>query len=878
MKFLSTLLFTAISLQAVDFEKDIKPIFDEKCIKCHGPEKQKSDLRLDSRESILKGGDLGEPGAFPGHPEKSTIIEFISLDPDDDEIMPPKGDPLTKEQIALISQWIKEGAKMPQKEIKKDEKLWSLEPVVKPIIPVGEHNPVDAFLSAKLNEKGLNFSRQADPVILLRRLHIILTGILPSNEEKNSFLKSWIENSELAYKNKVEELLASKHFGERWAQHWLDSIRWAETSGSESNLYRRNAWQYRDYVIRSFNQDKPYTNFIKDQLAGDQTGYPRATGFLVSGPHVPPATVGQQPSAIAEARYDRLDQVMQTVGASMMGMTLGCARCHTHKFDPIKIKDYYALLANFQGLEFGIRRPELADRSHPIVNGKKIMDKIKAKRKELNKSTWREQWLDRYEAHFPGTTTKAIRLVPLDKKAILDEVEIINTKYQNIINEANISTNLKGNKAQPELLRDGEIGQFFAFRSEKISEKNPYIEFRFKNSIDIRYITFSRDRKAKNNTDFIVKDEWVSALNKYSIQFLNKAGKWQTIIANTAKMKLNDELQKLVAEHIEKGVQYEFIGRFKKPIVTHVLKRGSPAQPGAEVAPNGLSIITADLKMSSTTPDKERRLKFAEWLADAENPLTARVMVNRLWHHTFGNGIVSTLSDFGNAGAKPSHPALLNYLAAEFSENNWSTKHMLRLFVHSKAFKQDNKPKTTALKIDANSRFLWRFAPRRAEAEVIRDSILKLSNKLDTSIGGPSYRIHNEKKRYDLWEVIDNHSEHTWRRMIYQERMRGVDDRMFTAFDFPDCGQVLSKRPASTTPLQALNLMNSKFMLKQCDIIAESANDTNTEESIRKLYLTVYNRQPSELELTVCLKMMQTEDLRILARALLNSNEFIFIQ
>jgi len=299
---------------------------------------------------------------------------------------------------------------------------------------------------------------------------------------------------------------------------------------------------------------------------------------------------------------------------------------------------------------------------------------------------------------------------------------------------------------------------------------------------------------------------------------------------------------------------------------------------GTEVPPGPLTAITASLNMSSDTPDKERRMTFAKWLADSKNPLTARVMVNRIWYHTFGDGIVSTLSDFGNAGAKPSHPELLDYLASEFVEKNWSTKELLRSLVNSKAFKQASKPNAAALKLDAESRLLWRYAPRRAEAEVIRDSVLKLSDSLDMTLGGPSYRIHNIKKRYGMWKVVDNHSAATWRRMIYQERMRGVDDRMFTAFDFPDCGQVLSKRPASTTPLQALNLMNSKFMENQCEIIAKKVESNDPEQSIRKLFLLIYNRQPSEIELVMSKKILKVEKLSILCRAMLNSNEFIFIQ
>lgn len=871
------LLMASTSFAAVDFETQIKPIFDEHCIKCHGPEKQKSDLRLDSRASILKGGDLGEPGAHPGHPEKSTIIEFISLDPDDDEIMPPKGDPLSAEQIELISTWIKEGAQMTEKKIAKKEKLWSLKKVEKVAVPPGENNPVDAFLSAKLKEKNLKFSQQADPVVLLRRLHSILIGILPSPQEKDTFLAQWVDNPEKAYSAKVEELLASKHYGERWAQHWLDAIRWAETSGSESNLYRNRSWEYRDYVVRSFNEDKPYKNFIIDQLAGDKTGNPRATGFMVAGPHVPPATVGQQPSAIAEARYDRLDQTMQTVGASMMGMTLGCARCHTHKFDPIKIGDYYAMLANFQDLEYGIRKPELPAHTGPAIQEAKYNKLIRDHRKSLKLKSWKETWHDRYEAHIPRENVKAIRITTLGGDMAFDEMEVFDQTYKNHMPQAKLSTTLESDKNNVEFLRDGQVGYFFAFKG-KTKGKSAELLIEFDSAIKLQSISFSKDRKAKLNTSYLTPEKWMTELAKYKIEYQDSKGQWHVGIKNTKTEKDVAELNELIAKRLKYGVQHEFLGRFIDPVVTHILKRGSPNTPGAEVAPNSLAVITPTLNMTSQTPGPERRLTFAKWLADEENPLTARVMVNRLWYHTFGNGIVSTLSDFGNAGTKPSHPELLDFLASEFVENNWSTKDMLRLFVSSRAFKQDNKPKGEALRVDAGNLLLWRYAPKRADAEIIRDSILKLSGKLDPKIGGPSYRIHNVKKRYGMWKVEDNFSQHTWRRMLYQERMRGVDDRMFTAFDFPDCGQVVSKRPQSTTPLQALNLMNSQFMIDQCDIIAEKAKGKNTDESIRNTFMLIYNRQPAEVELAMSRKILKTEKLNILVRAILNSNEFIFIQ
>ncbi|MCM8531878.1 MAG: PSD1 and planctomycete cytochrome C domain-containing protein, partial [Lentisphaeraceae bacterium] len=856
MKFILLAFFFLISAHADDFKKDIEPIFEQKCSKCHGEKKQKSDLRLDSRQNLLVGGDLGKPTVVPGKPSESTLIKLISLDEDHDDIMPPKGSPLSKKEIALISTWISEGAVMPEKEIKEEETLWSLKPVAKAAVP-NPSKAIDYFLEKKLNEKNLSFSSETNPETLLRRLQVTLTGFLPSYEESANFSKNWKLNPLKTYNDKVEQLLSSAHFGERWAQHWLDSIRWAETSGSESNLYRKFSWKYRDYVINSFNQDKPYDQFIVDQLAGDQTGHPRATGFLVAGPHVPPATVGQELAAMKEARYDRLDQVMQTVGASMMGMTLGCARCHTHKFDPIKINDYYSILANFQDTEFGIRKPKLSETSPESKNDRQIMAEIKSLRQQRKTKVAIENWQDHQQIHFSDKNIKAIRLTFSGKKVFIDEVNIFDTNGRDIRDLANISTNLTGPRAEISKLTDNEIGSFYALRGEVRTKEKGFVQFSFDKTQNVDYFAISSDRKKINNTDYEIAR--YGKISNFVLEVMTEDGKWQTLTRSIYSLPEHKEIQKLITKKRQVGTKYEFIGRFINPEKTHVLLRGSPFSLGAEVPPNGLSTITKSLGMSSDTPGPQRRMKFAQWLANKDNPLTARVMVNRLWHHTFGTGIVSTLSDFGHAGAKPSHPELLDYLAAEFTEKNWSVKSMLRMFVHSKAFKQENKPILSSIKVDSDSRLLWRFPPRRADAEVLRDSVLKLTASLDPKLGGISYRIYNTKKRYELWSVVDNHSEKTWRRMIYQERMRGIDDRMFTAFDFPDCGQVLSKRPSSTTPLQALNLMNSKFIETQCNILANKVHSSNKSDAVKSLFLTVLNRQPDRAELQASLELLKTE-------------------
>lgn len=306
---------------AIDFEKDIQPILEENCWHCHGEDEQESGLRLDKRAMMLRGGDYGLPTLVPGHPEKSYLIEVVEHR-DPDMAMPTDGDKLPEQQIDLLRQWIIEGAEWPgqmndEVAFTADEVPWSFQPVVRPSVPdEHEQNPVDAFLLRELRENSLHFSKPANPATLIRRASIVLTGLPPTPEAVHGFEKACETDADGAYITLVEQLLASPHFGERWAQHWLDVIRWAETNGSESNMYRKNAWIYRDYVIRAFNEDKPYNEFLTEQIAGDVVGHGDATGYLVSGPHVPVATVGQEPSARRQARADRLDEILQTVGAS----------------------------------------------------------------------------------------------------------------------------------------------------------------------------------------------------------------------------------------------------------------------------------------------------------------------------------------------------------------------------------------------------------------------------------------------------------------------------------------------------------------------------------------------------------------------------------
>jgi hypothetical protein len=908
---LTVLLPLQSRAEDVDFKRNIAPILEERCWYCHGEDEQESNLRLDLRPRMLRGGDSGLSAVEPGKPESSYLIELINH-ADAEMRMPPDEDKLPAEEIALLTDWIKQGAAWPgQMEAVAEEKSdhWSFQPVVRPDVPKvagGSNNPVDAFLLKALKENRLSFSERADARSLIRRASIVLTGLAPTAEETAAFENSHQAEAETAYVALIDRLLASPHFGERWAQHWLDVIRWAETNGSEANLYRKNAWIYRDYVVRAFNEDKPYDQFVREQIAGDSLGMGEATGFLVAGPHVPAATVGREPSAIRQARADRMDEIMQTVGASIMGVTMGCARCHNHKFDPITIKDYYSMTGVFQDVEFGSRFPEFSEDHPRRQRGQELWQAIAKQRRTLRElGGWEENWGAFRELHFKPVKTKAIRIRFKMLNVGLDELEAfgLDEKDENLAHKrrgTKVSSNMgKGvdGRFPVERLIDGEFGTMTwraAFPQE--SKERPWVQFDFEESQNVNRLRLSSNREYFYDTDYLDKKPNLPRY-EYDMDVLQQDGSWKPWVGTWFVNKKSNEqhpkrkkplaeIQKLIGALAEEGPRPSFVGRFVRPTVTRVLLRGSPENPRDEVAPAGPKILGGDLKLTTTASGSKRRGEFAKWISSADNPLTSRVMVNRIWHHVFGTGIVPTTSDFGKAGAVPSNPELLDWLAAEFVTPKvsvgkpWSMKSMIRLLVMSDAFRQSSTPNSAGTTKDAGSAMLWRFPPKRVEAEVIRDSILQASGLLDRAIGGRSYRIHNEKKTYAQWEVVNNHGPETWRRLLYQERMRRVDDGIFTAFDFPDCGQVRAKRPVSTTPLQALNLMNSDFVIEQSKKIAaraETESNNDRQAAVDRCFALLLGRVPEDQERDACLELAESEDLSLVCRALMNSNEFAFL-
>jgi len=897
--------------RSVDFETEVRPIFEASCLECHGPNRQRSDFRIDVKKIVLAGGGSGEPSVVPGKSAESPLIRYVA-GLEEDMLMPPdgRGDPLTPEQIGVLRAWIDQGAAWPDHASATEEDprdWWSLRPLARPAVPVTApalRHPVDAFLEAKRAEKSLAASPEADRRTLIRRAALTLTGLPPTPEETDAFVRDPFPQ---AYEKLVDRLLASPRFGERWGQHWLDVVRFAETSGSESNLYRRNAWPYRDYVISAFNRDLPFDRFIHEQIVGDATGVDEATGFLVAGMHVTAATIGREESAIRQARSDRLDETIQSVSTSLLGLTLTCARCHNHKYDPIPQKDYYSFAAVFAGLEYGHRpwrnMPDAAARDRQAAA---LWSDIEARRAALRaqQPAWTEEWPSHLQTHFAPQTTKAVRVTfpASGPAATVDEFEI----YGAATGEKNLALARHGAAARAfrttevptrEIgnVIDGRMGGPFAWQSRRLGEQTaavPWFEIELAEEAVIDRIAISADRETIEETDYIVGARDSTGPRTYKVEVRLADGTWYEVAdvalgppaGNKPPPSANAlaALNHLVRDYTAARPQPLFAGFFLPPAPTHLLGRGDPMDRREVIVPNGLSVLGTDLQLASGTPDVVRRRAFALWLTDPQrNPLTPRVLANRLWLHVFGHGIVDTPGDFGKAGQAPSHPELLDWLASEFVASGWSAKSIIRVLVTSAAFRQSSAPNATAALVDSGSRLLWRFPPRRVEAEVLRDATLFVAGTLDSAMGGPSFRIHSNKKRYEGWKVVDNAGPATWRRMIYQERMRGIDDQMFTAFDRPECGQVSPKRTMSTTPLQALNLFNGEFVLAQAEkLAARVKREAGAELSaqIDRLFELVYGRRPAGREVESARSLAAQDGLSELCRVLLNTNEYAFIE
>jgi len=778
---------------------------------------------------------------------------------------------------------------------------WAFQPVKRPAVH-GQGQPIDTFVLAKLHANGLTHSSPAARRTLIRRLYLVMHGLPPTPGEVAAFVA---DPDPDAFFKLIEKVLASERYGERWASHWLDLVRFGETTGFETNRERPNAWHYRDWVIDSLNSDKPYDRFIREQLAGDALGEGVGTGFLVAGPN--DIVKGQDPKLGKMQRMNELDDMINTTGTTFLGLTTGCARCHDHKFDPISQRDYYAMQAVFAGVSHGDRTlPTSEETKREIASIKDAISRLKIGLVEFlpdQEKAGRESVNIRHNLErFEPVEAKIVRFTieqSSSAEPCIDELEIFSGEKNVALNSTGVLVSSNGDYIHPlhklAHINDGHYGNS---RSWIAAKNTGWVQIEFPELKKIDRIEWARDREG----------EYLDRLPVgYRIEAARKPGEWIEIASSKDRKSFNgskvsqsvyefdkhspveakrgrdmlDSLKKTKHRLAQLQAQAKvYAGIFSQPGATHLLYRGDPDAKREEVYPGAIATFVS-LNLKRSDPEQKRRLAMADWIVSHENPLTARVLVNRLWQFHFGTGIVDTPSDFGLNGAKPSHPDLLDWLAAEFMENGWSIKHIHRLILNSKTWQQTSSPNAKAMKVDAAGRLLWRHPTRRMAAEAIRDNMLAVSGVLDLKSGGPGFNgfeVHMENVRHFFpkkkYGTVD------WRRMIYMTKVRQERESVFGVFDCPDASQAVAKRSRSTTPLQALNLFNSRFIMQQADLLAKrliKEAGPKAEAQAVRAFSVCLNRPPTEAELQSSTEFINTESLQQFARAMLNANEFVFI-
>ncbi len=794
---------------------------------------------------------------------------------------------------------------------------WSLQPVVRPAVPAvhdaSASLPIDAFIAAKLEAKQLRLGPEADRRTMIRRLYLVMQGLPPTPEEVTRFVNDTRPD---AWERLVDQVLASPRYGERWARHWLDIVRYADSNGFETNRERRNAHPYRDYVIQSFNADKPYDQFIREQIAGDVFGADAGTGFLVAGAF----DIVKSPdiNLTLMQRQDELADIVNTTGTVFLGLTLGCARCHDHKFDPISQKDYYAVQAVFAGVQFAERplRPRLSPADAQMtatlrseLKGNEtafnqLRQKAEAsKRTSLGGKTLRAPVNARSnEDSFAATDARFIRLTILAAtggEPCLDELEVFDTRGTNVAlaslgAKATASGTLPGYAIHKlEHLNDGRHGNSHSWISD--TPGHGWVQIKLPEPHPVQRVVWGRDREEK------FKDRLAT---EYRIEVASEPGQWREVASSQDREPLGSDAPEAYlrylskddaarAKELQSALQKTrtritelttgpsaWLGTFAQPEPVHRLNRGDPLQKREVVAPDAPAIF-GSLALTLDESEQHRRVRLAEWIASPTHPLTARVLVNRLWHHVFGNGLVDTPSDFGRNGTAPTHPELLDWLADEFVRSGWSIKQMQKAILLSRTFRQSSTPRPEAMAVDASARLLWRFSPRRLEAEAMRDGILAASGALDLRMGGPGFYLQKvEEDNVYRYFPRENLGPGEFRRMVYLTRIRQEQDSVFGAFDCPSGNQVMPKRARSNTPLQALNLFNSPFVLQQAELLAarlQGEVGTDPARQVQRAFKIFYGRLPDAVEREASVAMIGEQGLTAFGRALFNTSEFLFV-
>jgi len=828
------------------FNDYIGPLFRERCYECHSHEsgKAKGGLVLDTRNGWAKGGEHG-PAIIPGKPNGSLLIRAVSY-ADPDLQMPPKKQ-LSAEQVGKLRDWISLGAPDPRvsdiaaaSTNQNPREHWSFKPVHRPAVPTFRskaiqarvRNPIDAFVLARLQESKSELSPEADQRTLIRRVTFDLIGLPPRPEEIHAFQS---DRSPRAWSTLVDRLLDSPHYGERWGRHWLDVAGFAESSMFIGDQVRPGFWRYRDYVIRAFNSDKPYDRFITEQIAGDelfdwrkteaftpeQVDTLAATGFL----RCPPDATDNQPITQEEKIYPAQQLAMEVSMKAVLGLSLNCVRCHSHKFDPISHEEYYQLIALFQ----------------PAYDPNKWLPGI---------------WSDPH----PGP----IRAIPILPQPARDKYLADARAWP--VEEHQLQDQIRGGLFRK--WRDAELGKRMSeIDNEKIRtqiEASLQKDSPSRSPDDERTIAAHAERLGLTS----------SALEKGSPEYSNAVAK--------AKARL-DKLKKDAARL--PPMIWATFDVSTNPSPTHLLRRGEYEQPAEVIHPGIIRVLDPeqrfDLSRAPFPGTTGRRLALANWLTDRRHPLTARVIVNRIWQYHFGTGLVATPDDFGARGAKPTHPELLDWLASELMDHQWSIKHIHRLILNSATYRQSSTSEKT--KPGKNAvQSLARFPTHRLEAEIVRDTMLDLSGQLEPRLFGesiPTVRLADGRS------AISTNNPGRNRRSIYISTRRTTVPTLLTVFDEPTMDTNWPKRNDSVIPQQALALMNSSFVLECSErfaqrVLRESADAF--EARLGRAFELAYGRLPQKEEVQLFREFCSNHNgneksWAAICHALLSSNEFLYV-
>jgi mono/diheme cytochrome c family protein len=818
--------FAPAVLTADDLPTSAYNILQKNCVACHGAAKT-SGLDLRTKEGLTAGGDHGRVIA-PFDPEESRLLKLVSHEATPS--MPPGRRKLSDEDIETLRNWIEGGApypkieapqqaesatlaKLEERPITPEERAyWAFQKPKAVVPPHVSENPIDAFLLSAMKAKGLKPAPRADRRTLVRRAFLDLLGVPPTPDEVNAFVN---DKSLDAWPKLIDKLLASPHYGERWARHWLDLVRYADSEGYEFDIDRPQAWRYRDYVVNSFNQDKPYDRFVKEQLAGDECTYtdPQekadamiATGFL---------RLGASTGGGERGRQDGLDDIVSTTSMTFLGMTVGCARCHNHKFDPIPQKDYYRIQAVFFST-----RPT----SYPLVS-KDVIDQNRA---EMN------------------------RIMGLQRPLRKAKSDIEEPFRKQLMDEA-------------------------------ISKLPEYMQVAWKTPAD------KRTDGQKLNVQQITKTLTDDTLSMKITDSMMAA-----MMPPDVRKKYDDLNNQIEALDKQRPKPYDtamaVTDTSRTPQPSYFLHRGSADARGSLMTPGVLTVASAtEYTFPTPPPDAQttwRRRGFAEWVTSPENPLAARVMVNRIWQHHFGEGIVRTPSNFGKLGGQPSHPELLDWLAIQFVEHGWSIKSMHRLMMNTEAYQMASKDVPANLEIDADNRYFWRMPRERLEAEIIRDEILSAAGTLDQTLGGPGILpfippelVQASSKR--TWKGKAEDDPSTFRRSLYVFSKRSIRYPLFEAYDQPNLVNSCDRRNRSTIAPQALIMMNDNFLVLQSKHFAErlrkEAGD-NSSAQVERAFQLALGRAPTGYEKDQALTFIKTSraGLEEFCQAIFNLNEFVY--